>query len=280
MLRTTPGQGIEPRSPRSERGVLPVRRSRTGEDGQGGPSVHLPTREIDAVGEPSPTEARVTSYDSLARTTSDVFQATRLPFDPGSSDRSLRSRCGRRPTWRGFGARASRTTRKKRRQKQMLIASVYFVHRAEGSFSLRRGLDSVLRLLQAEHHLSFDIHDRLPERRRRPVGSPSTGLDAARDLARTPPSEGQVMAGLERGIDVLPAQDRRGDRRSGEVFRGVDSDQHGLLVSSGREHRGSRVIPQGFQRKIRIDHSIQALKCETKSRDRVLTSTRSRGTDR
>jgi hypothetical protein len=59
---------------------------------------------------------------------------------------------------------------KKSRQKQMLIASVYFVRRAEESFSLRRGLDSVLRFLQAEHHLSFGIHDRLPERRRRPVG--------------------------------------------------------------------------------------------------------------
>jgi hypothetical protein len=36
---------------------------------------------------------------------SDVFQATRLPFDPGSTTAVAHVRGGRRPTWRGFGAR-------------------------------------------------------------------------------------------------------------------------------------------------------------------------------
>src|SRR5437764_3131500 len=36
----------------------------------------------------------------------DVFQATRLPFDPGSPTAvRARARGGHRPTWRGFGAR-------------------------------------------------------------------------------------------------------------------------------------------------------------------------------
>jgi hypothetical protein len=66
-LRTTPGQGVEPRSPRSERGVLPVRRSRTGEDGQAGPSVHLPNPGDRRSRRARPDRGpRVASYDSLA----------------------------------------------------------------------------------------------------------------------------------------------------------------------------------------------------------------------
>ena len=108
---SNPGQGVEPRSPRSERGVLPVRRSRNVRR-----SVHPPSREIDAAAHAF--KAVVASSDSSGLGPNDVFHATRLLFDPGSAHR--------RPTWRSFGARASSTSVEKSKLKQTLIASVLF----------------------------------------------------------------------------------------------------------------------------------------------------------
>ncbi len=72
-----PGQGVEPRSPRSERGVLPVRRSRKGRRlhprPRAGTSMQLRT-----------TPCSLASSVSPAHEPNDVVQATRLPFDPGS----------------------------------------------------------------------------------------------------------------------------------------------------------------------------------------------------
>ena len=108
---SNPGQGVEPRSPRSERGVLPVRRSRNVHR-----SVHPPSREIDAAAHAF--RRVVASSDSSSLGPNDVFHATRLLFDPGSARR--------RPTWRSFGARASSTSVEKSKLKQTLIASVLF----------------------------------------------------------------------------------------------------------------------------------------------------------
>ena len=69
----------------------------------------------------------------------DVVQATRLPFDPGSPTAGCAIRDGRRPTWRGFGARASRTLSKMRRRKPKLNTSVYFFLRAGGVFLPQAG---------------------------------------------------------------------------------------------------------------------------------------------
>jgi hypothetical protein len=74
-----PGQGIEPRSPRSERGVLPVRRSRSDSH----VSVQLlPPRpqQVDAVERNLPDGGRADARTSYV-------QAARLPFDPGSPSR-------------------------------------------------------------------------------------------------------------------------------------------------------------------------------------------------
>src|SRR6476469_5062061 len=59
-----PGQGLEPRSPRSERGVLPARRSRND---------------------------RFLCACHVRRKPNDVVQATRLPFGPGSRARANRA---------------------------------------------------------------------------------------------------------------------------------------------------------------------------------------------
>jgi hypothetical protein len=69
------------------------------------PSVHLPQREIDAT-------ARVTAYvEAGVFTRPSYVQATRLPFDPGSPFAGCTFRANSCPTWRGFGAGASRAAR-------------------------------------------------------------------------------------------------------------------------------------------------------------------------
>jgi hypothetical protein len=52
-------------------------------------------------------------------------------------------RNGRRPTWRGVGARAQDALLEKGKLKRTLIASAYFGRATPRSFSLRRGLDSI-----------------------------------------------------------------------------------------------------------------------------------------
>jgi hypothetical protein len=87
------------------------------------------------------------------RTPSDVFHATRLPFDPGSPAAG----CGRRPTWRSFGARASHVLLENRRVKRTLTASVYFQRETLRAFLSQAGPRFDLELVQAEHHLCSDV---------------------------------------------------------------------------------------------------------------------------
>jgi len=94
-----PGQGVEPRPPRSERGVLPVRRSR---------NVRLrptPERELDAVARAS----RISANGARHPCRTSYFHATRLLFDPGSPTAGVHI-CGTMSSWRSFGARASRVS--------------------------------------------------------------------------------------------------------------------------------------------------------------------------
>src|SRR3954454_5522281 len=77
---------------------------------------------------------------------------------PSTLDRRLpvaHVRGGRRPTWRGFGARASAVLLEKSRLKRTLIASVYFQRAASRVFLSQAGPRFDLELVQAEHHLYF-----------------------------------------------------------------------------------------------------------------------------
>ena len=77
-----------------------------------------------------------------------------LRFDPGSAGTGCDPRVGR-PTWRSFGARSSVAGRINRTLKHTLLYRALFSASRE-SFSLRRGLDFDLTLVQAEHHLWFE----------------------------------------------------------------------------------------------------------------------------
>jgi hypothetical protein len=66
-------------------------------------------------------------------------------------------RDGRRPTWRGVGARASARRGKKCRLKHTLISSVLFQRNAQRVFLSQAGPRFGLAVLQAEHHLASDV---------------------------------------------------------------------------------------------------------------------------
>lgn len=87
LLARAPGQGFEPRSPRSERGVLPVRRSRN-------EAARAPLRPALL----SSTQRRRGVLPAMSRSATlrpnVVFHATRLPFDPGSPSARARLAAG------------------------------------------------------------------------------------------------------------------------------------------------------------------------------------------
>ena len=82
---------------------------RLDDPGKVGVSIHVPEQGRRCSGRPVPCRSRPVSRSTKPN---DVVQATRLPFDPGSPAAGCAIRDGRRPTWRSFGARASRTCRK------------------------------------------------------------------------------------------------------------------------------------------------------------------------
>ena len=79
------------------------------------------------------------------------------------------------------------------------------------------------------------VDDRLRNDEGDLLGRPRLDRYAARELARTPPSEGLAMTDLPRRIDASAArQRRRGIRRFGEEPVCVDFDQHRLAgISRG-----------------------------------------------
>ena len=65
--------------------------SSTHDPGTIGLSIHVPGRGVDAAGGPFPSGGLSRPVSRSTREPSDVFQATRLPFDPGSPAAGLRN---------------------------------------------------------------------------------------------------------------------------------------------------------------------------------------------
>jgi hypothetical protein len=142
----------------------------------------------------------------------------------------------RRPTWRGFGARASCTSRKKRMQKPKRIADAHFVlvRRSlspSGGASIQFFVFFKLGITSCScRSIAFRNNEGDP------VGRPRLARNAASDLACRPPSEGYELAGREPGIAVLAWQDPSGRRRFGEVHRGVNGVCHRFPPRPRIEH--------------------------------------------
>ncbi len=192
-----PGQGVEPRSPHSECGVLPARRSRNVVS-----DVHV------------------------------TFGRSRTMFSmplacPSALDRAL-EQIERRPTWRGFGAGRS-CLFEIRRQKQRLIQQrIQPARSAEGPFSLRRGLESELCFLKLGITPCSCIGIRLKNDEGDLLGRLRSVQDTARLLARRPPSEGWIETAPARAGDGIRVGRRRaGVCRFSEEPGGCGDHQHG-----------------------------------------------------
>jgi hypothetical protein len=95
----------------------------------------------------------------------DVFQATRLPFDPGSTVAGCAFSGDGRPTWRSFGARPCSHVRYLRKLTPTVIRRSLFASKCVKPFSLKRGLNSTLDFLKLG--ITFFLCSRsIPKRRR------------------------------------------------------------------------------------------------------------------
>jgi hypothetical protein len=207
------GTRIEPRSPPSERGVLPLRQSLNGA------SPSISGSEIDATAAPlsrsAQAERRCPSHSPtlrpwiavhrmhMSKRTSSYVEG---PWSPTSD--------ARLPNWHA-----------KARHKSLALFST--PQRAE-DFLSQAGPRFDLELVQAEHHPSVSISSiRLRNDEGDPLGRPRVELYAANLLAYQPLSESSHVAGLARFVPAR--QRRRGFDRIGKERTGVDYHQHRLV---------------------------------------------------
>jgi hypothetical protein len=140
--KKNPGQGLEPRSPHSECGVLPARRSRNVFR-----FVHV----------------------TFGRKPNDVVQATRLPFGPGSHARGNRAASYVEGIW----SRALLPLRKFAGKSSGLFSSEFSLREAQRGLSLLGGASSRNGGFSSWASLLCCRWNLVGKRRRRPVGSPS-----------------------------------------------------------------------------------------------------------
>jgi hypothetical protein len=160
-----PGQGVEPRSPRSERGVLPVRRSRSASPLR--PSPVPDGRSTQQASATCRALGRVLCH--VPPKLNDVFYATRLPFDPGSPTTGC-ARAQWSPSYvEEFWSPSSRIAFGKEHAKAKANCQRVFPARNAEVFLSQAGPRFDLKLVQAEHHLlGSTLVDRLRTQKRRP----------------------------------------------------------------------------------------------------------------
>ena len=164
----------------------------------------------------------------------DVFHASRLPFDPGS------------PTTRGttprrllsyveglWSPRLEHVCRKNCRQKPIYFHASIFRPSAPRVFLSQAGprFDRsflTLSITSLVHTLVGTLGGRLSNKKGDPLGRPRLACDAARNLARTPPSESRYVARPRPHGEAQPTSRRRRNSRRGGAKR--------LGVECGRRH--------------------------------------------
>lgn len=171
-----PGQGIEPRSPRSERGVLPVRRSR---------SVRLrPTRQSS-----TQTHLLTRRHAALGLMPSLLCLCHSPTLRPWIAGR-IRARLRGGVIVEGLWSPSLVGQMKKRTQKLARMRARYFSAERRGVFLSQAGPRFDLELVQAEHHLSSVVAIASETTKATRLGRPRLARYTARELARTPLSEG------------------------------------------------------------------------------------------
>jgi hypothetical protein len=203
-----------------------------------------------------------------AREPSDVFQATRQPFDPGSPATGLRV------PWavsyvEGLWSPSLVLDSEKTQAKAHAYSRCYSTLRAGGVFLSQAGprFGPMSSSSWASPRGRID-EGPLQTTKGDPLGRPRLARNAARELACTPPSEGYDMVELEPDTGALPGRDHRGWGRSGRVRRGVDRGQHLGSVS----FRPSRIEhPSGLRKGSREEDSIRSSVASGKSCRKCVT---------
>jgi len=145
---------------------------------------------------------------------SDVFQASRLPFDPGST-----ARCRKSVVLRGGALEPdSRLPDGKAKAKADAYSPMTFPSAAAEIFLSQAGPRFDLERFQAEHHPLFGSCLVAFQQKRRPALVALVWLaSAARGLAQGAPSEGYDVAGPANRIAAMQTrQSRHGDGRFGK----------------------------------------------------------------
>jgi hypothetical protein len=214
-----PGQGLEPRPPRSERGVLPVRRSR---------SAPRPPSTPDTRGRRSGTVAPVFAR-AMTRTAGAerCFLCHSPTLRPWIADSGVLRGGALEP---GALAVSGKCAGKSRTEFSTELPGT---KSAEGPFSLRRGLDCDQGFSSWASSFGLGwltVGTRCKNDEGDPLGSPSLELVCGKTLARIPPGEGLGVIGpaLAAGRRV-GAGERRGGGRFGRERLGIDRHQHGWV---------------------------------------------------
>ena len=198
----TPGQGLEPRPPRSGRGVLAVRRSRIVEI-----SLCLAAHVL-----------------VLQRCCPSLSPTLRPWIAPAAG----RTTGASRPSWRRSGARRSRGSRNEQAKAAVIAtASITAPERAR-TFLSQAGPRVSSWSSSAEHRPFSGGGSIALKRRRRPSRvALASSCYAARRLAEAPPGEGGILLEPAAFGELLPARrTRRGGRRVRGEQMDVDGVQH------------------------------------------------------
>jgi hypothetical protein len=160
------------------------------------------------------------SMSRPARKPNDVFQATRLPFNPGSAFLQTETTSYVEGFWSPFlGSRAEMC-----RQKQTHIRQGISGTQQQRIFLSQAGPRFDLALVQAEHHLLVSKIVRPPDQQKGdPLGRPRLAHFAARELARAAPREGFDRFRI-RAKQIR--QSRRGSRRLDGEHVDVGFEEH------------------------------------------------------
>jgi hypothetical protein len=202
-----PGQGLEPRSPHSECGVLPARRPRNG-------------RSFVCMSRSAQAERCCSSHSPALR-----------PWIARTFNRAA-------SYVEGIWSRALLPLRKFAGKSSGLFSSEFSLREAQRGLSLLGGASSRNSGFSSWASLLYVVAGIWSENDEGdPLGRLRSKLDAASLLARRPPSEGWIeLVPAQAGGAIRRGRHRKGVRRFGEIGHGCLDRQHGL----GRLHAATQ----------------------------------------
>jgi hypothetical protein len=165
------------------------------------------------------------SYGTDGSTPTDVFYASRLPFDPGSPTAASYVEGHWSPALLRFPENAQAKA-------ELNSALNYLARKAQRNLSLSGGASIVIRASHAGHHPFGLGWIRCKTTKATLSDRPHSSSYAGKTLARIPPGEGLGFIDPALAADRrLCAGKRRGGSRFGKERLGIDRHQHGCVLA-------------------------------------------------